>query len=115
LTDPVPEDGDSGNPKDSGSSDDPGGRGGPEEKGNREGSEGSSGSPSEGKWMALLLKQAGPYMEAGYTMTGALLGLGLLGYFLDSRMSTSPACLLVGLGLGLAVGFYGVAKVTFKR
>ena len=71
--------------------------------------------PNAGSWLTFFVKQSGPYMEAAYMMTGGLLGLGLLGYFLDSKLATSPACLLGGLFLGLAVGFYGLAKVTFKK
>ena len=79
------------------------------------GSPGDDEKERERGWLAIFTKQAGPYMDAAYTLTGALLGLGLLGYFLDAKLNTSPACLLGGLLLGLAVGFYGLAKVIFKK
>jgi F0F1-type ATP synthase assembly protein I len=53
-------------------------------------------------------------MGAAYALTGGLLGLGFVGYLLDLWLGTSPAFVLVGLGLGLVVGFYELAKVMFK-
>ncbi|MEE9466093.1 MAG: AtpZ/AtpI family protein [Candidatus Neomarinimicrobiota bacterium] len=52
-------------------------------------------------------------LSATYTLTGALLGLGLLGYFLDRKLDTAPYLLLVGLLLGAAVGMYDLWKVMF--
>jgi F0F1-type ATP synthase assembly protein I len=46
-------------------------------------------------------------------MTGAVLGLGLLGYFLDSKLDTKPYLLLAGLLLGVAVGLYDLWKLMF--
>ena len=46
-------------------------------------------------------------------MTGAVLGLGLLGYILDQKFQTSPYLLLAGLLIGLVVGFYDLWKGMF--
>lgn len=69
----------------------------------------------EARFMSALMKQAGPFMGAAYTLTGGLLGLGLIGYFLDLYLDTSPAFLLSGLGIGLIVGFWELAKVAFRK
>ena len=54
-------------------------------------------------------------MGAAWTMTGAVAGLGLLGWLVDRWLGTAPAGLLGGLGLGILVGFYELAKVMFGR
>ena len=66
-----------------------------------------------GGWLAFFLKRAGPGMGAAYTIVGGVLGLGLAGFVLDRWLGTSPAFVLVGIGLGLVVGFYELAKVVF--
>jgi ATP synthase protein I len=71
--------------------------------------------PESGRWLSAMMRQAGPYMSAAYTLTGGLLGLGLLGWFVDRWLGTSPAFLLTGLLLGMVVGFYELWKVTFVK
>lgn len=60
----------------------------------------NSGSPKKG-------------ISAAHTMTGAVLGLGLLGYILDQKFQTAPYLLLAGLLMGLVVGFYDLWKGMF--
>ena len=48
-------------------------------------------------------------------MTGAVLGLALGGWALDRWFGTRPVLLLVGLGLGLVVGFYRLGRVMFWK
>jgi F0F1-type ATP synthase assembly protein I len=61
-------------------------------------------------------EQAGPAAGAGYTLIGAILLLGGIGYAVDYWRGTSPWFLLGGLLLGVAVGMYELAKtVFFKR
>lgn len=59
--------------------------------------------------------RAGPAMTASYTLIGAILVLGGIGYALDAWLGTSPWCLLVGLLLGIVVGFYELAKTVWGR
>ena len=54
-------------------------------------------------------------MSASYTLIGAILVLGGIGYALDAWLGTSPWCLLVGLLLGIIVGFYELAKTVWGR
>jgi len=61
------------------------------------------------------LRDAGPYASASYTLIGAILLLGLVGYFLDRWLNTTPWILLTGLLLGVVVGFYEIARVVFKK
>lgn len=54
-------------------------------------------------------------MGASYTLIGAILLLGALGYFLDKWQDTSPIFLLIGLLLGIIVGFYEIAKTIWRK
>jgi F0F1-type ATP synthase assembly protein I len=53
--------------------------------------------------------------SASYTLIGAIIVLGGVGYGLDWWLGTSPWLLLGGLVLGLIVGFYELAKAVFWR
>jgi F0F1-type ATP synthase assembly protein I len=57
--------------------------------------------------------RAGPVAAASYTLIGALLLLGGIGYAVDRWRGTSPWFLLAGLLLGLIVGFYELAKAVW--
>jgi len=39
----------------------------------------------------------------------------LFGYFLDYYFNASPIFLLIGLGVGLVIGFFELAKIIFKK
>ncbi len=60
-----------------------------------------------------VLRQAGPYLNASWTLTAALL-LGLaLGWWLDRKLGTEPWLMLLGVLLGIVVGMYEIARVAF--
>ncbi len=61
------------------------------------------------------VEKSGSAAVAGYTMTGAIILLGGIGYALDRWWSTSPWLLFVGLLAGLAVGFYELARTIWRR
>jgi F0F1-type ATP synthase assembly protein I len=61
------------------------------------------------------LRRSGPAMVAGYTLIGAIALLGGAGYAIDWWRGTSPWGLLVGLLLGIIVGFYELAKTVWPR
>ncbi len=50
-----------------------------------------------------------------YSLIGAIILLGGIGYAVDHWRGQSHWGLLVGLVLGLIVGFYELAKAVFKR
>ena len=58
--------------------------------------------------------RAGPVALASYTLTGAILALGGIGYALDAWRGSGHSFLLGGLLLGLIVGFYELARAVFK-
>lgn len=67
------------------------------------------------KYLQDNIRRSGPAAGASYTLIGAILLLGGLGYGLDRWLSTSPWFLLAGLLLGLIIGFYELAKTVWRR
>jgi F0F1-type ATP synthase assembly protein I len=61
------------------------------------------------------VRKSGPAAMGSYTLIGAILVLGGIGYAIDAWRGTSPWFLLGGLLLGLIVGFYELAKTVWKR
>jgi F0F1-type ATP synthase assembly protein I len=59
--------------------------------------------------------RSGPVAAASYSLIGAILLLGGLGYFLDGRLETGPWLTVAGLFLGIVVGFYELIKTTWQR
>ncbi len=61
-------------------------------------------------------EQAGPAAGASYTLIGAIILLGGIGYAVDSwRGASSHWFLLGGLLLGIVVGMYELAKTVFLK
>jgi ATP synthase protein I len=57
---------------------------------------------------------AGPVAAASYTLVGGILLLGGIGYAVDRWWGTGPWGLLIGLGLGIVVGFYEIIRVSLR-
>lgn len=75
-----------------------------------------------GKWLLgsakgleTGLRGAGPVAAASYTLIGAIIVLGGVGYFADGWFGTSPWLLIIGLLLGIVVGFYELVQVAWRR
>jgi len=58
---------------------------------------------------------AGAAAGASYTLVGGIILLGGLGYLLDKWQGTGPWGLVIGLALGIIVGFYDLVKTTTTR
>jgi F0F1-type ATP synthase assembly protein I len=61
------------------------------------------------------ITRAGPVALASYTLIGAILVLGGIGYALDVWRGSGHWFLLGGLFFGIIVGFYELAKAAFPR
>jgi F0F1-type ATP synthase assembly protein I len=59
--------------------------------------------------------RAGPAASASYTLIGAIILLGGIGYAIDVWKGTAPWGVFVGLALGLIVGFYELVKTMWQR
>jgi len=60
------------------------------------------------------ISRSGPAASVSYTMIGAIIRLGGLGYAIDEWRGTSPWFLFGGLVLGLVVGFYELARTIWR-
>jgi F0F1-type ATP synthase assembly protein I len=60
------------------------------------------------------VRRAGPAAVAGYSLIGAIILFGAIGYAIDFWRDSSPWFLLGGLLLGLIVGFYELAKTVWR-
>ena len=69
--------------------------------------------PARGLQASFL--KAGPVAAASYSLIGAIVLLGGLGYVGDRWFGTEPWLLLGGLLLGIVVGFYELARLVWPR
>jgi F0F1-type ATP synthase assembly protein I len=60
-------------------------------------------------------ERSGPAAGASYTLIGAILLLGGIGYAVDSWRGSGHGFLLTGLLLGIIVGFVDLARVVWKK
>jgi F0F1-type ATP synthase assembly protein I len=67
------------------------------------------------KSLQTTISRSGPAATVSYTLIGAIVLLGGIGYALDEWRGTSPWFLFGGLVLGLIVGFYELAKTIWRR
>ena len=58
---------------------------------------------------------AGPVAAASYTLVGGIILLGGIGYAVDRWWSTAPWGLVIGLALGIVVGFYELIRTAWPR
>ncbi|HSW39304.1 MAG TPA: AtpZ/AtpI family protein [Acidobacteriota bacterium] len=65
--------------------------------------------------MQESLRRSGPAAMAGHTLIGAILLLGGAGYAMDLWLGASPWFLIVGLLLGIIIGFFELAKVIWRK
>jgi ATP synthase protein I len=61
------------------------------------------------------VSRAGPAAAASYSLIGAIVVLGGLGYAVDRWLGSQPWGVFVGLMLGLVVGFYELVKTVRGR
>jgi F0F1-type ATP synthase assembly protein I len=61
------------------------------------------------------VSRSGTAAAVSYTLVGAIILLGGLGYGFDVWRGTSPWGAFTGLLLGVVVGFYELIKATWRR
>ena len=59
--------------------------------------------------------RSGSAAAVSYTLVGAIILFGGLGYGFDLWRGTSPWGVFIGLMLGIVVGFYELIKTTWRR
>ena len=59
---------------------------------------------------ARAQRAAAPYISAVWRVVGGVLVGGGAGWFIDGKLHSSPWGLIVGLFVGMGVGFYGLIQ-----
>lgn len=59
--------------------------------------------------------RSGTAAAGSYTLIGAIILLGGLGYGFDKWRGTSPWGVFIGLMLGIVLGFYELIKTSWRR
>ena len=63
-----------------------------------------------------VLNQAGPAANASYSLLASIFLFIFGGFYIDNHLETSPAGIIVGMILGIVVGFYQMVKfASYKR
>ena len=63
-----------------------------------------------------VLNQAGPAASASYSLIASILLFIFIGFNVDNHFEISPFGIIIGMVLGLVVGFYQMVKVAkYKR
>lgn len=60
------------------------------------------------------VRKAQPYVDASWQLAGSIVGLTLLGYWLDGRFGTSPWLVVAGSLLGIVAGFVSFFRTIFR-
>ena len=63
------------------------------------------------KQLAEKLRSSGRAADAGWTLSGSVIGCLLIGYMLGEHFGWNPAATVIGLVIGLVVGMYNLAKI----
>ena len=61
-----------------------------------------------------IVKQSGPAAAASYGLIASILIFTYFGWMIDRRIDSSPFAILIGMLLGLIIGFYHLFKVVGK-
>ena len=62
-----------------------------------------------------ILQQSGPEASASYGLLASVLIFTFLGWYIDAYNGSSPKGVLLGLAIGLIVGFYHLLKTVRKH
>ena len=62
-----------------------------------------------------ILQQSGPEASASYGLLASVLIFTFLGWYIDAYNGSSPKGVLLGLTIGLIVGFYHLLKTIQRR
>ena len=62
-----------------------------------------------------IIKQAGPAASASYSLVASILLFTFIGWYIDSNNDTSPFWVIVGIFIGILVGFYQLIKTMTSK
>ena len=61
-----------------------------------------------------IVKQSGPAAAASYGLIASILIFTYFGWIIDRKIDSSPFAILIGMLLGMIIGFYHLIKVAGK-
>ena len=61
-----------------------------------------------------IVKQSGPAAAASYGLIASILIFTYLGWIIDKNIDSSPFAILIGMLLGIIIGFYHLIKAVGK-
>ena len=61
-----------------------------------------------------IVKQSGPAAAASYGLIASILIFTYFGWMIDREIDSSPFAILIGMLLGMLIGFYHLIKVAGK-
>ena len=61
-----------------------------------------------------IVKQSGPAAAASYGLIASILIFTYFGWMIDREIDSSPFAILIGMLLGMIIGFYHLIKVVGK-
>ena len=67
----------------------------------------------DGRGRDLRWRTGGRAADAGWTLSGSILGCLFLGYLIGEYWDANPAAMVTGLFVGVVVGFYNLAKIMW--
>ena len=62
-----------------------------------------------------IVKQSGPAAAASYGLIASILIFTYFGWMIDREIDSSPFAILIGMILGMIIGFYHLIKVVGKN
>ena len=66
-------------------------------------------------YLQKYLLQSASAASASYALIAATIIFCMLGFYLDNRYESTPVFTLLGLIIGLAIGFYELAKTIWMK
>ena len=61
-----------------------------------------------------IVKQSGPAAASSYGLIASILIFTYFGWLVDRKIDSSPFAILIGMLLGMIIGFYHLIKVAGK-
>ena len=61
-----------------------------------------------------IVKQSGPAAAASYGLIASILIFTYFGWIIDRKIDSSPFAIIIGMIMGMIIGFYHLIKVVSK-
>jgi F0F1-type ATP synthase assembly protein I len=72
-------------------------------------------SPRSSRFLLPKLSRGAPASLASYALIGAVMALGGRGDLLDRYLGTKPSFVILGLSVGICVGFYNLVTAARRK